>query len=226
MPSGLAAYEVACGCGEVARGPRLQPRTIRCPRCGEDLFVLPLSPLPPVTEGSGAGQRRPAAPAAVAAARRCGTRHRCRIGPAVPLSNRPVYERHTSRRPASSPPVHLAERLEAAHAHLGLGHFHLAVEELQRARRSGAADRSGSKRSGALALLLAQASLMADLLSESLKKSSRTPPRCRTASGSRSSAGATAAGPSCSTWRYARWKRGGSSTTGGCRLRGEGASWS
>jgi hypothetical protein len=47
-------YEVTCPCGRVQAGLRLaRSQVLRCPGCGESVFILPRSPLPPVAEETG-----------------------------------------------------------------------------------------------------------------------------------------------------------------------------
>src|SRR5436305_2020160 len=42
-----AAYAVECSCGAVARGDRSAvQQLVRCGRCGQELFVFPIPPLP------------------------------------------------------------------------------------------------------------------------------------------------------------------------------------
>ena len=54
-------YRVECGEGHVLRGPRTEGyQAIRCPGCGEGLFVLPRSPLPePPSPPSEKARKRP-----------------------------------------------------------------------------------------------------------------------------------------------------------------------
>src|ERR1700735_4927351 len=49
QPSWLVPFEVACTCGLVARGHR-QPshQVLTCKGCQRQLFVLPISPFPPL----------------------------------------------------------------------------------------------------------------------------------------------------------------------------------
>jgi hypothetical protein len=62
-PAQAMAYEVACACGRVVRGQRqARPQVIACPACGNRLFVLPASPLPPVGSPPGTKPGLPAGP--------------------------------------------------------------------------------------------------------------------------------------------------------------------
>src|SRR5436190_21182961 len=50
-----AAYAVECPCGAVARGDRAAVQQIvRCGRCGQELFVFPVPPLPAELAGDAA----------------------------------------------------------------------------------------------------------------------------------------------------------------------------
>lgn len=57
-------YQVTCAEGHVIRGERAEGyQALRCPHCGEGVFVLPRSPLPlPPTPAPSRAKRRPSAP--------------------------------------------------------------------------------------------------------------------------------------------------------------------
>ncbi|MCI0461598.1 MAG: hypothetical protein L0Z62_32005 [Gemmataceae bacterium] len=176
-------YEVTCPCGQVATGLRMpEAQVIRCSRCGEELFVLPLSRLPEVT-ASGDGPALSPAP-------RSGLRRRPWWLPALAagltllllLAAYVVFFAPFSRQRDGNPPFgaeggqgqagpeRFADRLTAARRQLGQGNFRLALEELQAARALCESDPRlcGRAQRLELAQLRRQAGLLVDLLSESL----------------------------------------------------------
>jgi hypothetical protein len=171
-----AAYEVACACGETARGARLpEPQVISCRRCGAELFVLPRSCLPPVTAsaapGSAAvarGGKRPWLLPLAAGLLTAAALVVVYLLVLVPLTNGPPRPDGSSPGPA----IDVAERLDAVRRQIRLGHFRLAVEELksleEQARRR--PDNWSRLQLRDLRSLARQAELLADLLAEPLEE--------------------------------------------------------
>jgi hypothetical protein len=166
-------YEVACACGTLVRGVRqTRYQTPRCEHCGEAVFILPLSPLPPPAR-TGEETRLP--PATQPPARR-PLLWALAVLPVVllPAAVLLLWPRAGGTRLASrAAPDSLDEvraRIAAGSKALGEGNSQLAVEELDAARRLAPKYRQQLPHSEArhLAQLHRQATLLADLLTESL----------------------------------------------------------
>jgi hypothetical protein len=164
-------YEVACACGEVARGLRqARHQVVRCGACGGPVFVLPRSPLlTPVEESAPAPRGGPVRP------RRVPAWGWPLVGAAVTLAAVVVVYAVLlgslvgRPKPAGPPPGPDASRpLRAGEAALAAGKFQQATYELAQARRLlGPAPAAESRR---VAQLHRQAALLADLLSEPLEE--------------------------------------------------------
>lgn len=173
-------YEITCTCGQQASGYR-QPRhqVVRCRACNREFFVLPQSPLPPVTGVLTNGQ--PAAPPVssqphlriwlwpLAAA--AGTAVVVILTLALVFFY-PFLGRTSRPATAVTAPADLAGRIDAGRKALAEGKYQQAVKELEAARAlrerhpqalSAAAGRQ-------LNQLHRQAALLADLLTESLEE--------------------------------------------------------
>jgi hypothetical protein len=172
-------FEVTCTCGQVATGVRrAEYQVIRCARCGADLFVLPLSRLPPARPP---GER---AGASVEASRRLA-RFRMWLGPAVAVAltvlglvvayqflvpPRPPDHRTAADGIPGVAAEDLAARLSAARGHLRRGNVHLALDELKRARAAGERPPWPPARRLEWARLRRQAELLANLAAESVEE--------------------------------------------------------
>jgi hypothetical protein len=176
------SYEVTCACGEVARGSRLPVhQVIRCGRCGDELFILPSSRLPPV-RASGGRRRLPAATS------RALARWRLWALPALAVALTVlalVAAYHFVVAPRVAPRASTAdvarrglaaaggavaafERLVAARTQMGRGNFRLALDDLKAARALRELPAWPRPQRQELAQLQRQAELLADLLAESL----------------------------------------------------------
>jgi hypothetical protein len=178
-PAAPVPFEVTCACGQVAAGLRRpEHQVLRCARCGAELFILPLSRLPPPRPPG----ERPGAPAETSPRR---TALRIWLGPAAAvaltvLGLAVAYQflipaRPTDRQSAvdSAPgaaPEDLDARLTAARAQLGRGNPRLALEELKRARAVGEHRLWPPARRLEWARLQRQAELLAELAAESVEE--------------------------------------------------------
>ncbi len=166
-PAPAVAFEVACPCGQAARGVR-RPRhqAVRCLACGAPVFVLGTSPLPPPGGLPVAARARGPAPwrgpllaagltfAAVVAA----------FAVLLPFLIRPDVES------PSTPEAQIRQSIETGRRALAEEKFLLAVRELGRARAlvARSPDTLTPAEIRGLAQLHRQAALLADLLRESL----------------------------------------------------------
>src|SRR5262245_59196448 len=139
LPAAPIPYEIPCACGEVAAGFRKpEPQAVRCARCGEELFVLPLSRLPEVAPPDGqaapasppaARRLRPWAVPALAAALTAALLVAAYVAFLIP----PPGDR-PDEPAAKAGPEEFAARLAAARREMGRGNFRLALEDLRAAR--------------------------------------------------------------------------------------------
>jgi hypothetical protein len=166
-------YEVICACGQVVKGLRKsRHQVVPCPGCGQGVFVLPFSPLPPVAQadkqikGTQSATKPRALPPwkkpVVAAAITLAAMILILL---ITLSSK----RATSSLPG---PKAISQRMTAGKKFLSQGKFHEAVKELEEAlalRACYPEFLSASERKD-LTQLHRQASLLADLLSQSLEE--------------------------------------------------------
>ncbi len=176
-----APYEVTCACGQVATGLRRSAaQTVRCARCGEELFILPLSRLPEVARGKAVRPTPTAGPvplhlrpwtlpalAATLTVLLLFAAYVVFFAPAGPGGNRiqpPIKSKPN--------PEEFTARVAAGRRHLGQGNFRLALADLEAALTLAARDpRVGSRaQRQEAARLHRQAQLLADLLRESLEE--------------------------------------------------------
>lgn len=172
-------FAVPCPCGATLRGHRLAvAQVLPCPGCGRDVFVLPRCPYPP--PGPAHPPTSPTPPprppgravtwlltgvaALLLTAVAAGTVTLLATWPAAPS------------RPASPAAAQLAPAAESWQAHLSrarghvrLGHFRLALGELDAALAGVGAGGCDTPGHAALAHRRAEAALFADLLAEPLE---------------------------------------------------------
>jgi hypothetical protein len=167
-------YEVACACGQVARGQRQAThQVIRCATCQQSVFVLPYSPLP---RWSAAEVPANGAPRARTAAGRIASRWWLwpLVAGAVTLAVvvagfalvllprlRPQGEE-----PRAAAAHEVEAHAEAGTAALAAGKFRLAADELGHA--CALLDRRRTPQRRQLVHLCRQAELLADLLDKSM----------------------------------------------------------
>ncbi|MFL5340893.1 MAG: hypothetical protein ACJ8F7_12165 [Gemmataceae bacterium] len=174
-PGPAVPFELACQCGQPIRGQRqAQAQVPRCPACGTERFVLPLSPLPAVL-GTAApssvmlsGRGRlwiwiiPLAAAAVALV--------LAVGGIALLIRHADPNRTQASAPALSDDEQFERHAAAGRTALADGSFHKAATELTAALEVG--DRLGGRWKTAerrqLTQQQRQAALLGDLLSDSL----------------------------------------------------------
>jgi hypothetical protein len=153
----------------------------RCKACGEPVFVLPASPLPPTVEPSADRKSRPAPAARLP--RRGKSRPVSWVVPALLALTLAfvaatvfVLTRYGDSGAVSQTAVNLPAELDA-HRQAGIqalgdGHFQVALDELKAAKEI--SDRHleflPARERRELAQLLLQADLLSDLLSESLRE--------------------------------------------------------
>jgi len=158
-------FEVVCPCGQVQRGLRTaRAQIIRCPGCGEAVFLLPRSPLPPPPDE------------AVAAAEAESKRGRspwllplaAAVGTLVAVVMLYIVLFSSWLRPSAAPdePTANSEALprgnnEAGRRLLQEGNFREALKQL---------DAAGASRDPALRQLYRQADLLARLLHQPLEE--------------------------------------------------------
>jgi hypothetical protein len=178
-----APYEVTCACGQVARGARLPVhQVIRCTRCGDELFVLPLSRLPAVQTSAGRRRLPKAASRALARWRLWAlpalaavltvlvlvAAYHFLVAPHVaPRAAGDLAQRGVK---AAGHAVAAFDRLVAAHTQMGRGNFRLALDELRAARALRELPAWPRALRLELAQLQRQAELLADLMVESLSE--------------------------------------------------------
>lgn len=180
-PGWLVPFEVACSCGHLARGHR-QPhhQVLTCAGCHRKLFVLPISPFPPLVSAhaeKGGPQRVPAPPSGLkpwllplSAAGLTLVIVVVVLSLVLPrtLLNRPTGE--TSKGPDEAEKIagHNSTGLRA----LAAGNYQLAVDEFETAlgiqERNPQVLNSIDRRK--LLQLHRQAALLADSLSQSLQE--------------------------------------------------------
>jgi hypothetical protein len=174
QPAAPVAFEVACACGEVARGQRqARHQELRCARCTQPVFVLPYSPLRPVADDgtSAAGgpssllQSRPwLLPVAAAVVTLA----------LVVLAFVYFLPRIMSPREATpaTAPEDLRPLVEAGKTALAEGNFQAAANSLVKARRLREAhpDLLTAAEARQLNQLARQADLLADLLTVPLQE--------------------------------------------------------
>jgi hypothetical protein len=141
MPPGEPIYAIDCRCGAILRGRRLaESQILPCTACGQPIFVLPFSPLPPELLGSLANGTTPEF-----AALKPSAPLRFWIGPAVgailalavvsavvasivsKYRTGPVGEFRLSSRAAGE---QWKQRVDAAQAAIGEGAYRIANNEL------------------------------------------------------------------------------------------------
>jgi hypothetical protein len=175
----ISPYEVACACGTLLRGARQARYQVpRCAQCGRDVFVLPWSPLPPARA---ARDERTPAPTARPEDEGQRTTDKSRLLlPVVLFSLSLVLAAGvlwwargpgSGKKPAGGSDLdEVRTRIVAGAKALGEGNSQLAVDELEVARqlvrRHPHLVSKGEARQ--LAQLHNQATLLADLLTESL----------------------------------------------------------
>jgi hypothetical protein len=166
-----APYEVTCACGQVATGFRQREyQTLRCSRCGNEVFVLPLSPFPAVEAVDDRPRSAPAT-AARSASRLWGL-----PVAAVALTltalilifyfllPRPGNHSETAKEP-------IGPHLAAAQRYLDEGNFRQAIHELEVALQAEQASPSlNPAQRQRVTQLHREALVLADLLSESLEE--------------------------------------------------------
>jgi hypothetical protein len=166
-------YEVACACGTLLRGVRqTRFQTPRCDQCGQEVFFLPVSPLAPVAP-TGEEPRLPPAALPAARLRRLLPWTIPAVAVALLLALFLLWPRTgpDGGRPAVENGLDaIRTRTAAGSKALGDGNFQVAVEELDAARQLAQKSPRVLPLSEArqLAQLYRQATLLADLLSESL----------------------------------------------------------
>jgi hypothetical protein len=166
-------YAVACVCGTVSRGPRQScSQVIACSACGRKLFILPVSPYPPVAGlSTSASPGKPLGPRPsfswrlpVAAA--CLTL--VAVGGVFFVYLYPHLRSFTSLLGTES----IGPHIDAGRTALAQGKFQLAVHELEAAQ--GLAQKNASSLSAGERRRLnhwqLQARLLADLLPNSLEE--------------------------------------------------------
>jgi hypothetical protein len=169
-------FGVACTCGHVLRGVRRPVHQVaRCPKCGQDVFVLPTSPWPAVAES----QEKPAAASAPGSP--SASRQAVRLGGLIALAvvlalaSWALYSipwTGGAGEPRAKALEELREAVAAGQRAMRDGNFQSAVEEFDHAaallrRHPGLLPAVETSR---LQHLQAQANLLADLLTESLEE--------------------------------------------------------
>jgi hypothetical protein len=181
-PSSLP-YEVACACGQRATGLR-QPghQVVRCARCGEPLFILPCSRLPPVRPPGKRSRPAASAPRARPRLRLWGppvlagaltvlglvVAYRFVIAPRVPARLAPAEAARDAAQ-ATAASVAAFAHTAGAREQLARGSFRLALRDLHAARALIEPLDWPRARREELARLERQAGLLADLLAEPLE---------------------------------------------------------
>jgi hypothetical protein len=166
-------YEVACACGQVARGTRqAHHQVVRCGTCRQPVFVLPASPLP---HWSTADMPAPSSVVPSVAARRSPQRFwlwplvagtaTLAVAAGCILSLLWYIKPH----PQSAAPGRVEDvdaLVTASQKDLAAGKFRLAKDQLQRA--VGLLGQQPGPRAREVSQLHRQAALLADLLTEPL----------------------------------------------------------
>jgi hypothetical protein len=172
-----APSEVVCACGHVHRVVRQrQFHSFSCGRCGEKVFVLPCSPLPPVVDPakqSLVGQRRSPSlwlmPAAAGLAALFGLvlLYYFLLAPWLRGKDQPTL--NSSGLLSASQAV--SQKLQAARARLAEGSFRLALDAVMQARQEAGPNWQGLPRDQRRQWwqLHRQAALLADLSVEPLE---------------------------------------------------------
>jgi hypothetical protein len=172
-----APYEVACACGQVARGTRqARHQVVRCGSCRQPVFVLPASPLP---HWSTADVPAPSGVAPSLAARRSPQRFWLwpLVAGAATLAVAAIcivsllwYLRPPHQAAAPARVEDVAAVVDAGRNDLAAGKFRLAAGQLQRAVAllEQQPERQGGPRAREVSQLRRQAALLADLLTEPL----------------------------------------------------------
>lgn len=174
----VVPFQVACACGTVATGSRAPVhQAVPCAACGRMLFVLPVSPLPPVREEKGQESDKSSTLAKGSAAGWSQWWLPLTAGAATLLVVVLVFALALTWSVALKPeastegPEEIGRRLEAGQQALSQGKFHKAVLELDAARKlreeyPEALPLSERRR---LNQLYRQAALLDDLLPEALE---------------------------------------------------------
>jgi hypothetical protein len=170
-------YEVVCACGHVAVGFRRPvAQVVSCARCGAKVFILPLSPFPPIAS-SRAGSREirratrkvwlmPAA-AVVATVAGLFLAYQFVVAPWIAGSDAPP----APAMPARTERAAFAFQLHAARQRLSEGSFRLARATLEQARQESGNEWRALPREQRQdwTQLQRQAAVLADLLAEPLE---------------------------------------------------------
>jgi hypothetical protein len=165
----VAPYEVVCECGRVVKGLRKsRHQVVPCPGCGRSVFVLPFSPLPPITSADDPTKGTPPS-----FERRLFRHWKKPLGATAVALVAIVFIVFLalSHRRQNPGPQAINQRMNAGKQLLAQGKFHEAVRELDAAfrLRERYPDSLSAPERRDLVQLHRQATLLVDLLSQSLE---------------------------------------------------------